>query len=187
MAAVPALSSSAASDGENKPKQIMAISGYDQSLFMVTSVSILENPCRIDNPATGIYNRNQSFFEDKSMTSPNGRESPPEHQAKVSVLGTTVVLQGDISGQEDLIIRGQVRGKISLPGNDLMVAEGGLVEAEVRVRSITVRGEVNGNIVALGKVTIERTGRVRGDLSASIISIEDGAQFKGSVKVVGNA
>ena len=119
------------------------------------------------------------------MTSLNGKEPPLEHQAKVSVLGTAVVFQGDINGQEDLILRGQFRGKISLPGNDLMVAEGGLVEAEVRVRNISVRGEVNGNIAASGKITIERTGRVKGDLSASVISIEDGAQFRGSVKVVG--
>lgn len=118
------------------------------------------------------------------MTSPDGRESSLEHQAKVSVLGATVVLQGDIGGQEDLIVRGQFRGKINLPGNDLLVVEGGLIEAEVRVRSITVRGEVNGNITASGKVIIERTGRVKGDLSASVISIEDGAQFKGSVKVL---
>ena len=119
------------------------------------------------------------------MTSLNGKELPQEHQAKVSVLGTAIAFQGDINGQEDLILRGQFRGKISLPGNDLMVAEGGLVEAEVRVRNISVRGEVNGNIAASGKITIERTGRVKGDLSASVISIEDGAQFRGSVKVVG--
>jgi cytoskeletal protein CcmA (bactofilin family) len=119
------------------------------------------------------------------MTTLNGKESSLEHQTKVSALGTAVVFQGDISGQEDLIVRGQFRGKISLPGNDLMVADGGLVEAEVRVKNISVRGEVNGNITASGKITIERTGRVKGDLSAAVISIEDGAQFRGSVKVAG--
>jgi cytoskeletal protein CcmA (bactofilin family) len=156
------------------------------SFFMDTSTCILENPRWIDNPTTAIYNRTQSDLgEDMQMTSLNGKEPPLEHQAKVSVLGTAVVFQGDINGQEDLILRGQFRGKISLPGNDLMVAEGGLVEAEVRVRNISVRGEVNGNIAASGKITIERTGRVKGDLSASVISIEDGAQFRGSVKVVG--
>ncbi len=121
------------------------------------------------------------------MTTPNARESFPEHQARVSVFGSTIIVQGDVSGQEDIIVRGQFRGKINLPGNDLMVAEGGLVEAEVRVRNITVRGEVSGNIAAAGKITIERTGRVKGDLSASVISIEDGAQFKGAVKVLGKS
>jgi cytoskeletal protein CcmA (bactofilin family) len=158
----------------------------DQAIFFnVTSILILENPSRIDNPALGIYNRTEAFSEDMRMTSQNGRETSPEHQAKVSVLGTTVVIQGDLDGQEDLIVRGQFRGKISIPANDLMVAEGGLVEAEIRVRSINVRGEVNGDITASGKIVIERTGRVKGNLSASVISIEDGAQFKGSVKVQG--
>lgn len=118
------------------------------------------------------------------MTSLNGKESSLEHQTRVSVLGSTLVLQGDISGQEDLIVRGQLRGKINLPGNDLMVAEGALIEAEVKVRSITVRGRVNGNISASGKIFIEKTGRVTGDLSAAVLSIEDGAQFKGSVRVL---
>ena len=121
------------------------------------------------------------------MTSPNARESLPEHQAKVSVFGSAITMQGDVSGQEDVIVRGQLRGKISLSGTDLMVAEGALVEAEVQARNITVRGEVNGNIAASGKITIERTGRVKGDLSASVISIEDGAQFKGAVKVLGKS
>ena len=121
------------------------------------------------------------------MTPLNGRESATEHQGKVSVFGSAIALQGDLSGQEDIIVRGQFRGKINLPGNDLMVAEGGLVEAEVRVRNITVKGEVNGSIAAAGKITIERTGRVKGDLSASVISIEDGAQFKGAVKVLGKS
>ena len=118
------------------------------------------------------------------MISPNDKEASPEYQTRVSVLGTSLFLQGDFSGQEDLIIRGQFRGKINLPGNDLMVAEGGLVEAEVKVRSITIKGELNGNIGASGKISIERTGRVKGDLSAAVISIEDGARFEGSVKVL---
>lgn len=121
------------------------------------------------------------------MTSQNAREPSFEHQANVSVLGTTFVLQGDISGQEDLIVRGQFRGKISLPGSDLMVAEGALVEAEITVKGITVRGDVNGDITASGKIVIERTGRVKGNLAASVISIEDGAQFKGSAKVQGRS
>ena len=121
------------------------------------------------------------------MTSPSIKEAALEHPAKVSAMGAAIILQGDLSGQEDLIIRGQFKGKISLPGNDVMVTEGGLIEAEIRVRNITIRGEVKGNIVASDKVTIERTGRVNGDLSAAVVSIEDGARFKGAVKVLGKS
>jgi len=102
----------------------------------------------------------------------------------VSHLSPTTVFQGEISGREDLVVKGQVRGKIALLENDLLVDERGRVEAEVRAKNVRIKGEVVGNITASGKVIIERTGRMRGDLSAAVISIEDGAQFKGSVKIL---
>ncbi|MFZ2055400.1 MAG: polymer-forming cytoskeletal protein [Candidatus Aminicenantales bacterium] len=119
------------------------------------------------------------------MTLPDKKEPSLEHPDGVSHLSPTSLIQGEFSGREDLVIRGQVRGKIALPENDLLVDSSGRVEAEARVKNVRIRGEFVGNITASGKVIIERTGRVKGDLSASLISIEDGAQFKGAVKVMG--
>jgi len=118
------------------------------------------------------------------MTLPDKKTSSPELPDGVSQISPTCLIQGEISGREDLVVKGQVRGKIELPENDLIVDEPALVEAEVRVRNVRIKGEVVGNITASGKVTIERTGRMRGDLSAAVISIEDGAQFKGAVKIL---
>jgi cytoskeletal protein CcmA (bactofilin family) len=112
------------------------------------------------------------------------RKSPSEQPDGVSHISPTVVVQGEVSGREDLVVRGQVRGKIDLPQNDLIIEEPARVEAEVKARNVHIKGEVVGNITASGKVTVERTGRMRGDLAASLISIEDGAQFKGTVKVL---
>ena len=118
------------------------------------------------------------------MTLPDKKDPSLERPDGVSHLSPTSVVQGEISGREDFVVRGQVRGKVALPENDLIVDEGGRVEAEVRVKNIRIRGEFVGNITALGKVIIEKTGRVRGDLTAAIISIEDGAQFKGTVRIL---
>jgi cytoskeletal protein CcmA (bactofilin family) len=107
-----------------------------------------------------------------------------ENPDRVSQISPTSVIQGDITGREDFVVRGQVRGKIALPENDLLLEEGSRVEAEARVRNIRIRGEFVGNVTASGKVVIEKTGRMRGDLSAGVISVEDGAQFKGSVKIM---
>jgi cytoskeletal protein CcmA (bactofilin family) len=120
----------------------------------------------------------------ETMTLPDRKLSSPEHPDGVSHLSPTSIVQGEFSGREDLVVRGQVRGKIALPENDLLVDERGRVEAEVRVKNVRIKGEVVGNITASGKVIIERTGRMRGDLSAAVISIEDGALFKGSVKIL---
>jgi cytoskeletal protein CcmA (bactofilin family) len=120
----------------------------------------------------------------ETMALPDRKLSSPEHPDGVSHLSPTSVVQGEFGGREDLVVRGQVRGKITLPENDLVVDERGRVEAEVRAKNVRIKGEVVGNITASGKVIIERTGRMRGDLSAAVISIEDGALFKGSVKIL---
>ena len=118
------------------------------------------------------------------MTLPDKKEPFSGHPEGVSHLSPTIVIQGDISGREDVVVRGQVHGKINLPENELLVDSNGRVEAEARVKNVRIRGEFVGNILASGKVIIERTGRMRGDLSAAVISIEDGAQFKGTVKIL---
>jgi len=124
------------------------------------------------------------LFEGETMTFPDKKESSAAPPDGVSHLSPTSIIQGEISGREDLVVRGQVHGKIALPENDLLVDESGRVEAEVRVKNVRIRGEFVGNITASGKVIIEKTGRMRGDLSAAVISIEDGAQFKGTVKIL---
>jgi cytoskeletal protein CcmA (bactofilin family) len=117
------------------------------------------------------------------MTDQEQSSHMPESFGKASRVGPSLVIDGEISGREDLVVQGHVKGKINLPESDLLVAEGGRVEAEIQVRNMIVKGEVSGNVTASTRIGIERTGRVKGDLAASLISIEDGAQFRGSVKV----
>jgi cytoskeletal protein CcmA (bactofilin family) len=118
------------------------------------------------------------------MTIPDKKEPAGTAPDGVSHLSQTSLIQGEISSHEDLVVRGRVLGRISLPENDLLVEPSGRVEAEARARNIRIKGEFVGNITASGKVIIESTGRVHGDLSATVISIEDGARFKGAVKIL---
>ena len=107
-----------------------------------------------------------------------------ERLEKAARLGPASLFRGEMTSKEGLLVQGQFQGKIDLPENDLLVAESGKLEAEINVRNVIVRGEVSGNIHASGRITIEKTGRMKGDLSALLISIEDGAQFKGSVRIL---
>jgi cytoskeletal protein CcmA (bactofilin family) len=118
------------------------------------------------------------------MTLSDKKEPLPASPDGVSHLSQTSLVQGEISSREDVVVRGRVLGKISLPENDLLVEHSGRVEAEARARNVRIRGEFIGNISASGKVIIESTARMQGDLSAAVISIEDGAKFKGTVKIL---
>jgi cytoskeletal protein CcmA (bactofilin family) len=105
-------------------------------------------------------------------------------QKKTAILGTTLDVKARLFGDEDLIIKGKFRGKIDLKNNDLTVENSAVIDAEIKVRNITIRGCVKGNITASGKVYIEKEGQMDGDIAAARISIVEGAQFMGSMKMI---
>jgi len=110
-------------------------------------------------------------------------EQENKYQQKLSRIGASLSFKGDLNGEEDLVIEGQFHGKIDLRNHNLKVEQGGVVKANVQAKNITIEGEVNGNIFASGKVLITKEGQMKGDIFAPRISIADGAQFKGSVKM----
>ena len=111
----------------------------------------------------------------------NNQES--QDPEKISRVGASLSFNGALNGQEDIVIEGQFQGKIDLKNHNLKVEQGGKVKANIQVKNITISGEVDGNIYASGKVYISKEGQLRGDIFAPRISIADGAQFKGSVKM----
>jgi cytoskeletal protein CcmA (bactofilin family) len=103
---------------------------------------------------------------------------------KMTLLGATIDIKAELTGNEDLVIEGKFNGKIDIKNNDLTVENNADVDAEIQARNITIRGRVKGNIHASGKVYIEKEGRMVGDIAAARISIVEGAQFKGSMKMI---
>jgi cytoskeletal protein CcmA (bactofilin family) len=97
-----------------------------------------------------------------------------------TIIGSTIVIDGEISGDEDLVIQGTVKGKISLK-ESLFVEASGVVEADIEVQNVDVAGRVTGNIAASDKVELKTDCRVVGDIRAPRILIADGASFKGNV------
>ena len=98
-------------------------------------------------------------------------------------LGPSIEVKGKISGNEDLHIDGKVEGPISLGNHRLTVGRSGQVSAEAVAREIIVHGKVNGNLQAQDRIEIKKDGSVIGDLATARIMIEDGAYFKGSIKI----
>jgi cytoskeletal protein CcmA (bactofilin family) len=109
--------------------------------------------------------------------------SPSVAGSAHTLLGRTVVAQGQISAGEDLLIEGKFEGTISLDDHCLTVGTEGHVKAEIRARQVVILGSVTGNVAAREKIEIRRTGHVVGDLLAATVAIEEGAYFKGSIDI----
>jgi cytoskeletal protein CcmA (bactofilin family) len=97
-------------------------------------------------------------------------------------IGAQILVRGTLVGEEDLVIEGRIEGGVTLAGH-LIVAEGGVVEANLDVDSVEVHGEVVGDIVASRSITIQKGARVQGNARAPRVIIEDGAQVRGSVEM----
>jgi cytoskeletal protein CcmA (bactofilin family) len=108
----------------------------------------------------------------------------PMNPTNSTVLGRSVVLHGELTGNEDLLIEGQFDGSVHLEDNCLTVGAGGQVKAEIHARQVIIHGKVTGNISAREKVEIRKTGHVLGDLTTAGVAIEDGAYFKGSIEIL---
>jgi len=97
-----------------------------------------------------------------------------------TIIGSTIVIDGEISGDEDLTIEGTVKGRVLLKKN-LYVEPSGSIEADIKTRNVAISGEVVGDIVVSEKAEISAGGRVVGDIKAPRIVVSDGAIFKGNI------
>ncbi len=113
------------------------------------------------------------------------REDPRaaiESATKTSaVIGTKIQIEGNIIGDENLIIEGKVDGTVEVRSKDLTIGPSGQVTANVTARIVKIDGTVKGDITGLEKVTISKTGKVQGNIVAPRVTLEDGAKFKGSI------
>lgn len=105
-------------------------------------------------------------------------------ESGAAVIGKSVQIRGEVKGSEDLLVDGQVEGTITLTESRLTIGPNAKVAAHVSARDVVVLGTLNGNITATGRIELRQGSDLIGDISASRLSIEENAVFKGKVDLV---
>ena len=98
-----------------------------------------------------------------------------------AVIGPSIVIKGELSGDEDIVIAGEFEGSIDLPNQAVTVTESGQVRADVKANVVEIQGELHGDVDGVGKVLITKTGRMQGNIVSPRVILDDGAKFKGSI------
>ena len=110
--------------------------------------------------------------------------SPARHkesaQAKESVIASGLAIEGKISGTGHVRIAGQFKGDAHVEGN-LSIEPGAKHHGEVRAGTVTVSGELTGNIGAR-HIDVTSTGVIVGDVKADTITVASGSRMRGHVE-----
>ena len=113
--------------------------------------------------------------------------SPPRSSAPSSrdaaVIGPSIHIDGDVRGEEDLLIEGEVSGTVNLKNNSLTIGPQGKVRADVYAHSIYVDGYLEGDCFGSERVNVRKSATVKGNITSPRVSLEDGAKFKGAIEM----
>ncbi len=109
----------------------------------------------------------------KTMTSP----------IEQATIGRTVVIKGEVSGNESLYIDGRIEGSLTFKDHRVTIGRNGVVQANISAREVVIMGKVTGNVECSDRVDIHSEGTLTGDVVSARISVEDGAMLRGSVQL----
>lgn len=105
----------------------------------------------------------------------------PRPSKEAATIGPSISIRGDVSGEEDLIVQGQIEGTVTLKQNNVIVGKEGRIKANVHARVIEIEGQVEGDMHGDEQIVVHRSGNIRGNVVAPRVTLEDGCRFKGSI------
>ncbi len=97
---------------------------------------------------------------------------------EVMRIGAGLQFEGSLVLQKSVEIDGEFRGSIHSEGT-IFIGENAGVQADLRARTIVIRGAVVGNVIATRELILHPSGRLTGDVDALTFTLEKGALFNG--------
>ena len=131
--------------------------------------------------SSGGEDSNRPAYSDPQKQTNDYKKFMAEHSGK-DVLSSDVEIKGTIKFQKELLIDGKVEGDINSDGA-LTVGENADIRAEIKTKSITIYGKVQGNISVSERCELKSKCVLQGDLKAARLIIEEGATFIGKSEV----
>lgn len=117
------------------------------------------------------------------VAAPREPSRPGVRVREAAIIGPSIQIEGDLRGDEDLIIEGKVSGAIHLGEHSLTIGGNGKVKADVYANSVFVDGALEGDLYGYERVAIRKGGSVKGNIISPRVALDDGARFKGTVEM----
>ncbi|PIP18109.1 MAG: cell shape determination protein CcmA [Parcubacteria group bacterium CG23_combo_of_CG06-09_8_20_14_all_35_9] len=109
---------------------------------------------------------------------PKGNSYEKTSKEIETIIGPSVKVEGDFSGEGNVVVEGVVNGTLKTKQN-LTVGEHAKISADVEAINAEISGQVKGNIKAKEKLELTNTAKIFGDIEAKILIVKAGAIFNG--------
>lgn len=115
------------------------------------------------------------YAEERSQKSQGGVET---------VVGPSVVVEGDFSSEGNILVKGTVSGNVKT-ATLLTVESGARILANVKAGEALISGEVKGNVRCSGRLELTESARILGDITCKVLVVAAGAMLHGKVTMKG--
>ena len=116
------------------------------------------------------------MFSKKPDSPSSPTPKPMANGSTFSVIGSDVVIKGDVAASADLHVDGRIEGDLSC--TSLVQGEGSHIEGGITAESARLAGTVTGSISARELVVL-KSARIHGDVHYDALTIEQGAEVEG--------
>ena len=116
----------------------------------------------------------------RSWTAGETESGPGVGEDGCTIIGSDLILTGELVSEENIHLQGQVEGNISTSGS-LFVAPGGRVKGDITAENVVVEGSIEGTVIAAQKFELRPAGRIQGDVRASVVAIAENSFLRGRV------
>jgi cytoskeletal protein CcmA (bactofilin family) len=65
-----------------------------------------------------------------------------------------------------------------------VIEAGGKIHIPIQAQNVVVRGAVHATVTALGRLIVEATGKIVGDVQASRLDVQDGGVVSGACRIL---
>ncbi len=122
-------------------------------------------------------------FNKKELKMPLGKKEDivKDPTSLNAILGKGSKFEGKLTFEGTVRVEGDFIGEI-FSEDTLIVGEGAHIQAEISVGSISVYGEIKGNIVAQKSCELHSPAKVIGNITTGNLMIESGVNYEGNCK-----
>lgn len=99
--------------------------------------------------------------------------------SNVTYLAEDCEVKGSFVSKGNSRIDGKIEGTVSIAG-DLIIGQSAVLKANIDAQTISISGEVRGNVKATDLLELGSTARLYGDINTKQLKIDQGARFIGT-------